>query len=152
MGNAENYRNHLEAKVLEANPVELVRMLYRAALESVGQARLCLRQGDIRGRSQAIGKCSAILAELALSLDVANGGAVARSLTELYDYMQRLLSEANFRQAEDPLAETARLMATLLEGWENCALETPATPAAHERVPATGYDRAPEYKPVAQIC
>lgn len=111
---------YLESKVLSADPVELVRILYEAALEAVANARRSLRQGDIAARSNEITRAQLVLTELGLSIDHERGGAVSRNLAELYDYMQRRLIQANLEQADSPLAEVARLLETLLEGWRHC--------------------------------
>jgi flagellar secretion chaperone FliS len=123
--------NYLEQEILSANGVELVLILYRAALESLDQARTCLRRGDIAGRSKAISKAAAVLGELTGSVNRAQGGELAASLIELYDYMQRRLLEANIHQLEEPLAETGRLLGTLMEAWSQVpAAELAATPTA----------------------
>lgn len=109
---------YVENEVLQADPVSLVRMLYHGAIAAVAKAREFVRQRDIRGRSTQITKATEILNELTLSLDRQKGGEIARNLAELYDYMQRRLQEANFRQIEEPLAEVEGLLATLLEAWE----------------------------------
>ena len=120
---------YLESKIFSADPVELVEILYRAALESAASARRHLARGDIAGRSREISRTMAILTELMLSVDREAGGPLARNLLELYDYMQRRLIEANAEQTEAPLAEVSRLLATLLEGWMHCC---PAAERAEE--------------------
>ncbi len=125
---------YLESKVLSADPLELIRILYQAAVEAVANARRCLAEGDIPGRSREITRAHSILTELTLSLNY-EAGAIARNLAELYDYMQRRLLEAHVMQADGPLAEVGALLATLLEGWNHCRPENqPARPAA-EPVP-----------------
>ena len=113
---------YLETEILQADPVELVRLLYRGALGAVTKARQHVRENDIRARSRQITKASEILNELATSVDVEKGGGIATNLLELYDYMQRLLLEANFKQVEGPLVELEKLLATVLEGWEGIGL------------------------------
>jgi flagellar protein FliS len=108
---------YLESRVLSADPVELVAILYEGALGAVEQARRRLVEGDIAARSAAISKGVGILAELSGSLNHAIGGELSQRLAELYDYMQRRLLEANFQQSETPLTEVARLLRVLAEGW-----------------------------------
>ncbi|MGB9605117.1 MAG: flagellar export chaperone FliS [Bryobacteraceae bacterium] len=120
---------YLESKVLSADPLELVRLLYQGAIEAIGHARRCLAASDIAGRSREITRAYAILTELTLALDHQAGGEIARNLAELYDYMQRRLLEANIHQQDGPLAEVASLLATLLEGWKNCHPEPEAATA-----------------------
>ena len=123
-------QTYLENEILQADPLELVRILYRAALEAVGKARIHLRSNEIKERSRQITKAGAIINELALSVDRERGGEIARNLVELYDYMQRCLQEANFQQSDAPLAELEKLLGTLLEAWENCMPAPPPAAAA----------------------
>lgn len=111
---------YLESKILSADPLELVRIMYQGALEAVAQARRCLAANDVLGRSRQISKAHSLLTELALSLNHEAGGELSRNLAELYDYMQRRLLEAHLRQSDEALAEVARLLTTLLEGWNQC--------------------------------
>ncbi len=136
------YEAYLESKILSADPVELIRILYQAALEAVYSARRCLQAGDILGRSRQISRAHAILTELALSINHEAGGSLSRTLAELYDYMQRRLLEAHLQQSDPPLAEVASLLTTLLEGWRNCHPETEPAAApvqAPYLEPATEY-------------
>ncbi len=111
---------YIESRILSADPVELVRILYEAALDSVEKARRHLRRGEIVARSKEIGRASAILIELAISVNHDVDASLSRNLVELYDYMQRRLTEANVNQTEPPLADVSRLLTTLLEGWTAC--------------------------------
>ena len=112
------YAAHIEASLLTAEPIELVRTLYRGALDAVSEARACLATSDAAGRSAAVSKAVNILRELAFSLNPASEPAMARNLLELYDYMQRRLLAAHLERSEAPLAEVAGLLATLAEAWD----------------------------------
>lgn len=120
---------YLESRILSADPLELVEILYQTALGSVEKARRCLRQGDIAGRTQEINRAIAVLAELASALDRKAAGELGRNLAELYDYLQRRLIEAHIQQSEPPLVEAGRLLATLLEGWAGARRKPEPEPA-----------------------
>ena len=109
---------YLEASILMAEPVELVRMLYRAALDAVSDAQSHLAAGNLERRVKAISKAADILCELCLALNYKSDPALARNLAELYDYMRRRLQAANLEQSSKPLAEVANLLGTMLEAWE----------------------------------
>ena len=117
-----NHDKYLEAEVLGADPVKLVRLLYRGATEAVVAARKHLAAGEIRQRSRQITKSWGILYELSLSLDQERGGEISRSLAGLYAYMQNRLLEANLKQTDAPLAEVQSLLATLGEAWASAKL------------------------------
>jgi flagellar protein FliS len=122
---------YLESRVLTADPLELVRMLYQGAIGAVREARQYLEEGKIFERSRSISRAIAILTEFTLALDHERGGEIAGHLAGLYDYMQKRLLEANFKQIGAPLEEVLDLLMTLSEGWVGIsqAAESPA-PAA----------------------
>ena len=109
------YNQYLESEVMTADPVKLVCMLYRGAIEATAAARRHLRAGEIRERSRQITRAFEILQELSQSLDPAQ--EISIRLSDLYAYMQSRLLEANVKQIEEPMAEVENLLSTLLEGW-----------------------------------
>jgi flagellar secretion chaperone FliS len=138
---------YLEARVMSASPVELVRMLYGAAQQAVREARRRLAAGDPGARSREISRAMEILVELSAALDRKKGGELAGELAELYDYMRRRLGDANVRQADEPLEEVLRLLATVSAAWDEVAAASrpEALPAAQPRPAATapaGYGAA----------
>lgn len=141
MAYSSTLKTYLESEVLNADPVQLVSLLYRGALEAVGAARQHLADGDIPARSARIMKAWDILAELLTSLKATNpenaaaeaaapgdtnktdAGAreLAAQLHDLYGYMQQRLLDANAQQSDAPLAEVASLLTTLAEAWSDVA-------------------------------
>ena len=111
----------MESRVLSADPIELVRMLYQGAIEAIEDARRHLAESRIAERSQAISRACCILIELNGALDHSKGGEIAGRLASLYDYMQRRLLDANIHQADAPLAEVSNLLTTIAEGWAGVA-------------------------------
>jgi flagellar secretion chaperone FliS len=111
------HNTYLEERIHSADPIELVRILYKAAIEALASARRHLAAGGIPQRSAVISRAVEILAELHGSLDHERAPEMSRRLAELYDYMQRRLIEANFQQADQPLAEVLKLLETLAEAW-----------------------------------
>jgi flagellar protein FliS len=118
---------YLESRILAADPVELVNLMYQACRQCVRDAREHLVAGRIGERSRAISRACEILIELAGSLDHTRGGEISNRLAQLYDYMQRCLLDANMRQSDEPLAEVLGLLNTLGEAWEG--IKAPAKPA-----------------------
>jgi len=142
---SKGYQNYFDQEVLTANPVRLVELLYRGALDSIASARRHLKAEDIRARSRAISQAMDIVTELSLSLNREEGGELSRNLAELYGYTVSLLIEANSRQADPPLAEAEQLLSTLAEAWEKCA-EAANESANHQATPP---ETRGEYQPVS---
>src|SRR5580704_14542782 len=92
------YEKYLENEILGADPLKLVRALYRGAIDAIALARVHLRKGAIRERSRQITKALQIVHELLRSLDHTVGASISRPLAELYVYMTHRLIEANAKQ------------------------------------------------------
>jgi len=121
---------YLENRILSADPLELVRLLYEAAIAAVRSARERLAAGEIAARSHSISKACEILIELSAALDHSRGGEISSRLAALYHYMLNRLMDANLQQADAPLAEVLGLLTTLAEAWEQT--RTPVEPQAVE--------------------
>lgn len=130
------HNRYLENQVLSSDPIGLVRLLYAGAIDSISQARLFLQEGRIRERSAAISKAMQIVLELQASLDLERGREIARSLAQLYLYVQERLLEANAEQKPAPLEEALRLLRILEEGWKEIASQ-PAPPPVRQAASKT---------------
>ena len=119
---------YLESRILSADPLELLRLLYQAATSKVRDARRHLAEGDIQSRSRSITRVCEILIELAGSLDHERGGEISARLAQLYDYLLGRLIEANLQQSDEPLAEALGLLTTLSEAWEGIKNREANTP------------------------
>jgi flagellar protein FliS len=119
------YGSSLEMRILSATRLELVVILYDAAVEAVESARGHLAGGRIKERSLAITKAVEILNELSRSLDCAKGNELSARLAGLYTYMRGQLLDANIRQSDEGLAQTESLLKTLREGWTEIASQRP---------------------------
>jgi len=110
-------KEYLAIRIATASPMELVRILYEGAVQSVQEAVRSLHSGDILARGQAINKAIEILAELRVSLRRDVQEQYTNTLAELYGYIQHQLIRAHAEQSEALLEEASRLLTTLLEGW-----------------------------------
>ena len=111
------YQTYIEDEILTADPVKLVQLLYRGAIEAIRLARTKLETGDIRARSAALTKTIEILTELTSSLNHERGGELTARLAALYDYMQWRLIEANREQVDPPLEEVEQILGKLEDAW-----------------------------------
>jgi flagellar protein FliS len=115
---------YLEETVMNASPVELVRLLHQKGISCVRKAREHLQRGRTADRARLIGDAYAVIAELQNSLRPDVAPELTERLRGLYFYMQRLLLEANFEQSDGPLAEVLSLLTTLDEGWAGVLVQT----------------------------
>jgi flagellar protein FliS len=112
----------LETGVASASPERLIVMLYDGAIAALNQARVHMNSGETALKGQAIGKAIAIVDEgLKAAVDTSKGGAIARQLVELYDYIGRRLLVANLRNDTALVDESARLLGELRGAWQALA-------------------------------
>jgi flagellar secretion chaperone FliS len=140
---------YLESRVLTADPIELVNLLYQACTQAVREARSHLAGGRIAERSREINRACEIVIELATALDHERGGEISRRLALLYDYMLRRLLEANMQQSDAPLADVLGLLSTLAEAWD-AVRTTQAKPAVAESPRPQPVVESPWSQPVVE--
>src|SRR5579871_5503099 len=75
--------------VAGANPHQLVLMLMDGILERLAMARACIERGDIARKAHLLHSCMTLIGELRGSLNMQQGGELARNLSDLYEYMAR---------------------------------------------------------------
>jgi len=136
---------YFDFSILSADPMELVRLLYRGAIDAVESARQHLRDGKIAERSAQLTKAGAIIAHLTCSVREEADPALANRLIGLYSYMQRRLMRGNIEQADGPLAEVSQLLSTLLEAWAQCGSPQPEAVAGTTPLEEPVEEPAAEY-------
>ena len=119
---AEAYQQTL---VQSRSPLELVVMLYDGALRFLEQAADAMDRRDMPAKAEAMSRAFAIIAELQNTLNVRDGGELARQLDELYAHMHERLVDANIQRSSAPIRDVINLLRPLRDAWSQVA-----TPAA----------------------
>ena len=109
--------------VADASPHRLIQMLFEGALERIAQAKGALLQNQIARKGELIGKAVNIVGGLQGSLNDKEGGQLAANLDDLYDYVIRRLTEANFHNDPERLDECGRLLSEIKTAWDAIATE-----------------------------
>jgi flagellar protein FliS len=116
-------RQYEQTQVVTSSGIQLIVLLYDAAIQSIEIARREIQAQNIREKARFIGRAIAIVGELNSVLDHERGGDIARSLRRLYDYMLMELVEANARNNEQRLTGPLRCLTTLREAWREVAAQ-----------------------------
>ena len=104
MGYNQALNAYRETRVRTASQGTLIIMLYDEAIKQLGAALILLDDNfqkmpsRIEQTSNHILKAQEIITELSASLDMANGGEIARNLLSLYSFFNQQLLEANFEK------------------------------------------------------
>lgn len=124
-----------QTEVNTADSVRVVSLLFDGAVNFLRMSREKLKNGDIAGKGLFIGKTTAIVGELASSLNMEAGGEVARNLERLYDYVQDRLVQANLKNDLKAYEDAERVLDTLRGAWKEMeqnrteeAIKTSAAP------------------------
>ena len=129
--------NYRETQVMSASPMELVLMLYDECIRNLGEAEKAFAIGGPDRFQQINSKmlhAQDVITELAVSLDLDQGGEFAQNMNRLYDFMVNHLSEAHIEKSDvAPVIAVKELMMELKEAWEEVADKAPATEHVHEQ-------------------
>jgi flagellar protein FliS len=121
-------QHYLQTQVRSSSPLELVVLLYDAALRSTAAALDAMIRKDIRARREAMSKALAIVSELQSTLNMDQGGDVAVQLDSLYSWMTESLVRSMVEQNPTPLQDVRKVLQTLRDAWNQIATAGPAAP------------------------
>ena len=126
----DQYRNvGTVTAVSQADPHQLVMLLYDGALAAVLQARHAVETGDTATKTSTITRAMSIIDEgLKAALEDRGDPAMTENLRSLYEHMVSRLFLANLHNSDVALAEVARLLGDLRSAWAQIA---PKRPDAH---------------------
>jgi flagellar protein FliS len=103
----------------DADSHRMISMLFDGFFEAVAEARGALRAKEVERKGRAIGRAARIVEEgLRASLNLTEGGKVARDLHQLYGYIGLRLTQANLRNDEAALDECVALVTPVQEAWK----------------------------------
>ncbi|MEE1921410.1 flagellar export chaperone FliS [Pseudomonas sp. 148P] len=109
----------LESGILAASPHQRISMLFDQYQASLRMARLQMQAGNVAEKGKAITRAINIVSRgLRASLDLQQGGAIARQLDDLYDFVVRLLLRAHLENDEASLSAAAELLQPIAASWQ----------------------------------
>jgi flagellar secretion chaperone FliS len=116
---AEQYRAvGTSTAVSQADPHQLVMLLFDGAIAAVLQARHALATGDTATKGSCISRAMRIIDEgLKASLESRGDPALEENLRTLYEHMVARLFQGNVRGDDGALEEVARLLGELRTAW-----------------------------------
>lgn len=110
-----------QSGVVDASPHRLIQMLLQGALTSMMSAKGYMQQKEIANKGEQISRAISIVEALRNSLNFEKGGDIAKNLDALYEYIGRILLEANMKNDEQLIDEAAKLLNEIKAGWDGIA-------------------------------
>ena len=112
----------VETSIADADPHQLIVLLFEGAKAAIASAKLHMAHGNIPEKGSAISKAiSIIINGLKASLDLEAGGDLSEKLAALYDYMAQRLLWANLKNDAAALDEVLSLLSELHSAWVQIA-------------------------------
>lgn len=136
MGYNQAYSAYQKTNITTASQGKLVVLLYEACIKNLRAALALLdsqdkiRPGDIELYSKFIQKAQSIITELEVSLDMQNGGEIAKNLMSLYLFFNSELTDVTFRHSSKKIKSIIDMMADLLSAWRTASNSTANAPAS----------------------
>lgn len=119
-----------DREIQTASPGRLVVLVFDCALSNLLRARRALQTGNVEERITAVGKARDAIMELLVTLNVEQGGAIARNLQSLYAYILSELVDVARRQDGAHLETIIKLVTDLRSAFETIAADAAKNPAA----------------------
>ena len=114
---------------------QLIIMLYDGALQAVNQSIQCMSRQEIAEQSRYILKAQDIINELSLALDMKQGGEVAKTLEQLYQFVLNQLIQANITSDKMYLESVIKVLSPLRDAWSRIAEATTDDETVQESQP-----------------
>ncbi len=111
-------QSYRRTNVITADPKRLVLMCYEGAIDSLKIGKQKLIEEDYEEKGSALAKAEDIINELLCSLDLEKGGAIARNLDSLYNYMLRRILHADVKKDISAIDEVIGMLSELKSAWE----------------------------------
>ena len=118
MSTYSNYQNaYKKASVNTLDQNKLIIMLYDGAIKNANFAVQHMESGDIEKVHDSLIKTKNIVTELLATLNMEQGGEIAKNLKSLYSYMFSQLIEANMEKKSEPVLTVIDLLKELRGAW-----------------------------------
>lgn len=118
MSTYSNYQNaYKKASVNTLDQNKLIIMLYDGAIKNASFAVQYMESGEIEKVHDSLIKTKNIVTELLATLNMEQGGEIAKNLKSLYSYMFSQLIEANMEKKSEPVLTVIDLLKELRGAW-----------------------------------
>lgn len=108
----------LEAEILGSSPHRLIKLLFDGAFAYIAQAREHMAAGNVPAKAEAITRAVDVISRgLRSSLNIKEGGELAQSLDDLYEYIGLQLVKGHMQNKPELLDEATALLQQLADAW-----------------------------------
>lgn len=102
----------------DADPHRLIQMLMDGALDRIARARGLMERRELSEKGEQISSAISIIGGLQESLDLENGGEIAKNLNFLYEHMSQRLLIANLKNEPEILDQVMGILKIIKSAWD----------------------------------
>jgi len=106
-----------DTAVRGATPIELVIVLYDAAIEDMRRAMTAMQGSDVEARTRQVSHALMVLQQLQGTLNFEQGGSAARQFEQFYNLIRAKLLEAQMRGSSELMQQQIRYMSEVRDCW-----------------------------------
>ncbi len=110
-------------QISTASSVQVVVLLYDGAISSMKLAQEGIVALNFHDKARFLDRALRVVGELSASLNMEEGGVVAKDLRRLYEYIQFELTQANLKNEPGRLEAPIRCMSVIREAWQDLAAQ-----------------------------
>jgi len=114
---------YVTTQISTASSVQVVVLLYDGAISSMKLAQEGMVALNFQDKARFLDRALRVIGELSASLNMEEGGVVARDLRRLYEYIQYELTQANLKNEPSRLESPIRCMSEIRQAWQELALQ-----------------------------
>jgi flagellar protein FliS len=110
-------------QISTASSVQVVVLLYDGAISSMKLAQESIVTLNFHDKARFLDRALRVVGELSASLNMEEGGVIAKDLQRLYEYIQFEVTQANIKNEPGPLEGPIRCMSAIRESWQELAIQ-----------------------------
>lgn len=111
------YAQYQQTQIDTATPERLLLMLYEGLIRFLNAGKQAILDHNFEVAHRNIVKAQDIILEFMATLNMKDGGEVARNLFDLYEYFNSRLAQANVSKNAEIVDEVLNLVRPLHEAW-----------------------------------
>lgn len=114
---------YAHTQIQTASSVQVVVLLYDGAIASMKLAQEGITTSNYPDKARFLDRALRVIGELSASLNMEEGGGIAKDLRRMYEYMQFELTQANLKNEPCRLEGPIRCLSVMREAWMDLAVQ-----------------------------
>lgn len=110
-------------QISTASSIQVVVLLYDGAISSMKLVQESIVTFNFHDKARFLDRALRVVGELSASLNMEEGGVVAKDLRRLYEYIQFEVTQANLKNEPGRLEGPIRCMSVIREAWQELAIQ-----------------------------